>query len=69
LRPGYSGRVHKFEHSGNDRFGHGAFDATVRDVIATDETLSYALLGIDKLTISVTGMWDFRACFDLKMTS
>jgi len=26
-------------------------------------------VGIDKLTISVTGMWDFRACFDVKMTS
>jgi len=25
--------------------------------------------GIDKLTNTVTGMWDFRACFDLKMTS
>ena len=25
--------------------------------------------GIDKLTSSVTGMWVFRACFDLKLTS
>ena len=44
----------------DDRVGWAALDAL---------TSTISQEGIDKLTISVTGIWDFRACFDLKMTS
>ncbi len=56
-------------------------EAIGRAVTGKDDVLAVALLtgrdsiaditreGIDKLTISVAGMWNFRACFDLKMTS